>query len=219
MKLFFSILIIFFLAETALTTEIYANYTIKAKGIKIGSLTWEIKLNEDSYETNIGLKSEGFLSMVYSFKGDYSSVGIIKKDSLIPIKYFQSWKTKKKDVEVKIFFEKYKIKELLINPVEKESARIDYKGLFGYSDPLTSFISILQKNEPSYTTDGRRAYLLFPDKNEKSTKILIKEYKNIWADHKRNKLEFIEVFNKTENLFPKKIQIGFDGMLFVLTKN
>ena len=53
-------------------------------------------------------------------------------------------------------------------------------------------------------------------------KLEIKDYTNIWADHKRNDLEYIEIFQEKASgsfMMPHKIKIKFDGMVFVLTKN
>jgi len=105
---------------------------------------------------------------------------------------------------------------MILRPQEKETARIQYKKLENYKDPLSSFMNILSTNAPSYTIDGRRAYLLLPD--QEGNKILIKEYVNIWADHKRNDLEYLEVYQNNKSILPEKIIIKFKGSLFYLKK-
>ena len=51
-----------------------------------------------------------------------------------------------------------------------------------------------------------------------STKIIIEKYQNLWADHKRNDLEFIEIFAKDKDGLPQKINIKFKGSVFSLIK-
>ena len=70
----------------------------------------------------------------------------------------------------------------------------------------------------SYTIDGRRVYLLAPSKTKMGQNILIKEYVNMWADHKRNDLEYLEFYKKDKSLLPSKINIGFKGSVFYLNK-
>jgi hypothetical protein len=50
-------------------------------------------------------------------------------------------------------------------------------------------------------------------------KIFISEYTNIWADHKKNDLEYLEVFQNKRDLLPKKIIIKFKGSIFYLINN
>ena len=52
------------------------------------------------------------------------------------------------------------IEDIIIKPKETELARIQYKKLENYKDPLSSIVSILITGKQSYTIDGRRAYLL-----------------------------------------------------------
>ena len=53
--------------------------------------------------------------------------------------------------------------------------------------------------------------------NGNNLKIKIENYKNIWADHKKNSLESIEIV-KNENLLPSIIKIKFKGLVFKLSK-
>ena len=139
---------------------------------------------------------------------------------LFPQEYSQVWKTKSKKREVEIFFENKKISKLILQPIEKEVARIDYFNLVDYMDPLSSFLNILINNSPSKTIDGRRTYTLNPSKNLKKNRILINNYNNIWADHKRNDLEYVEIFtNKAVSLLPPKVKIRFKDIVFELIKN
>ena len=127
------------------------------------------------------------------------------------------WNTKKKSRNIQIKFKNKKVLNLQITPEEKELSRIDVRNLFGYSDPITSFIKILISKRASQTIDGRRIYTLSPGSEKINYKIQIKKYKNIWADHKRNDLEYIEIFNdKDISFLPKKIKIRFKGSTFTL---
>ena len=201
-----------------MSAELGARYIVKTKGLVIGDLEWKITSNQTNYSTSINLKHRGFLKIFYEFQGEYSSSGKIKDDYLIPEKYFQNWVTNTKKRKVEIIFEDEKIKKLILDPLEKEFARVEYKKLYKYKDPLASFVGILLNNKPSHTIDGRRIYLLLPKKTNYGEKILIKEYKNIWADHKRNDLEYLEIFKDKNSVLPKKIDIKFKGYVFSLTK-
>ena len=196
---------------------IEAKYSIKTKGIKIGALVWQFEEVGNNYKTSIYLKDEGMLSGIYSFTGEYHVVGKKINKTLVPKSYTQVWKTKNKYREVKMVFENFKIKNLKLSPVEKEIPRIEYKNLTGYSDPISSFLNILLNQLPSHTIDGRRVYLLLPTDNKNKLKILISEYRNIWADHKRNDLEYLEIFS-SNSILPEKIKIMFKGSMFYLTK-
>ena len=219
MKLFFNLFcLIYFFSIPLVSKDLNAEYQIKTKGIAIGILKWKLEITENYYNTFMQLNNKGFFSGFYKFKGRYNSIGKIKNSTLIPVEYNQSWVTKNKKRDVKIIFNDQKISELMINPLEKELPRINYKSLKNYSDPLTSFINILLNGLPSYTVDGRRTYLLFNEKNNDFDKILIKEYTNIWADHKRNDLEFLEIYPDTNTILPKKINIKFKGSIFSLNK-
>ena len=84
-------------------------------------------------------------------------------------------------------------------------------------------------NKDSQTIDGRRIYLmksklLTKNKKHQINKITIKNYINIWADHKRNDLDYIEIIkgsgsieDRTINM-PAVIKIKFKNLLFALKK-
>jgi len=219
MKLIFSIFLICICFLTSLQAKEYsAEFLVKTKGIKIGILSWNIEMSDNAYSTSIELKSEGIFSGLFKFKGSYDAAGKIINKEMLPVEYNQSWATKNKERDVRLVFKNFKINNLTINPAETERPRIDYKNLENYKDPLTSFISILINNTSSLTIDGRRIYLLYVNKDKNHNKILIKEYSNIWADHKRNDLEYLEIYQNEKKLFPKKIIIKFDGSVFSLIK-
>ena len=160
------------------------------------------------------------------FEGIYEVSGSVVNGSLIPIKYKQFWVTKKKKREVEIIFHDGSITELEILPAEKERARINYIGINNYLDPLSSFLNILIGRENSKTIDGRRIYSLVVEKQDgyergEAKKILIEDYVNIWADHKRNDLEYIEIKQEySEGTFsmPEVMKIKFKGLLYKLRK-
>ena len=218
MKLLFSFVFLFISFKTLEAKKVEENYIVKTKGITIGNLDWKVELEKDTYITSINLKNKGPLSLVYKFKGYYEANGIVKKDILVPEKYIQEWKTKNKERDINIIFENNKIVDLKIQPEEKEVARINFLELEGYSDPLTSFLNIFLNNFNSKTIDGRRVYILSPNENDDYTKVSIKNYINIWADHNKNDLEYLEIFqNPNENL-PYKINIKFKGSVFTVKR-
>ena len=217
MKLIFSFFLVFLIsAQTLFANNIQQVYSIKTKGVTIGILNWNLNIAENKYKTSIKLKSKGFLSKLYGFSGDYSAIGTIQKNILYPSTYVQNWETSTQKKYVELRFKGNAIESLTLSPKEKEIARIKYKELENYKDPLSSLINILLNGKQSYTIDGRRAYLLFPDRE--GNKILIKEYINIWADHKKNDLEYLEVQLNEQNTLPEKIIIKFKGSLFYLRK-
>ena len=218
MKLLFSFVFLFVSFVTLEAKEVEKNYTVKTKGITIGNLIWQVELNQDTYTTSINLNSKGPLSLVYKFKGYYEASGTIKKNILIPEKYIQEWKTKNKKRDISIIFVNNKIVDLKIQPEEKEVARINFLELEGYSDPLTSFLNIFLNNFNSKTIDGRRVYVLSPNKNDDYTKVLIKNYVNIWANHNKNDLEYLEIFQNSNEDLPYKINIKFKGSVFTIKR-
>ena len=217
MKLFFSFfLVVFISTQTLLSREILKEYSIQTKGVTIGSLTWVLKITENKYQISVNLKNKGLLSRFYRFSGSYEALGIIKKNRLFPTKYVQNWQTSNKKKYVELKFKDSVLENMVLNPKETEFARIQYKKLEGYKDPLSSILSILLTKAQSYTIDGRRTYLLLP--SNEGNKILVKEYVNIWADHKRNDLEYLEIYQDEKKILPEKIIIKFKGSLFYLKK-
>ena len=81
-------------------------------------------------------------------------------------------------------------------------------------------------NNQSKTIDGRRIYSLVVGEDSKkegtiTRKVLIKNYINIWSDHKRKDLEYIEIvqqINESVDLLPIIIKIKFKGIVFKLRK-
>jgi len=217
MKLIFSLFFLIF-AKTLFAGDISSEYIIKVKGLTIGTLNWNLEMTDTYYNFSLSLKNKGFLSNIYNFNGSYSSFGKIEKGVFIPNKYKQKWQTKNKKREVEIVFVDRKILSLSMLPTEKESPRINIRNLVGYVDPLTSFLKILIFNKPSSTTDGRRIYTLSPERDNTKNKILIKKFKNIWADHKRNDLEYLILYQENGELLPAKIEIKFQKIIFNLTR-
>jgi len=223
MKFFFKLLIlvtVVVFSTLSLAKEYKVEYNIQVGGLKIGSLLWHLDLSLDKYTTIIQLNDLGFFSVLYKFQGEYKANGLIKNAIFLPQEYSQVWKTKRKEREVKIFFENNKISKLILLPIEKEIARINYYDLLNYTDPLSSFLNIIINRSSSKTIDGRRAYTLKYNEDLNKNKILIENYNNIWADHKRNDLDYIEIYKHKEvSLLPHKVKIKFKNILFVLTKN
>ena len=211
--------------SASLAKEYSGKYLIEVGGINIGNLGLVVVLNKNFYKINIDLKNKGIVSRLYSFEGAYSVAGVIENDDLTPLEYNQFWKTKKKERLVKIYFDKKLINKMVLVPEEKEFARIDVVGLEGFSDPLSSFVKILLGHKNSKTIDGRRIYSMAIDhnqnENKEKTKIYINDYVNIWADHKRKNLKFIEITKNSDDgvfVLPQKIKIKLSKASFVLTK-
>lgn len=220
MKFLFRLIFFCLMSQQIVGNDLESNYLIKTKGVSIGVLNWKIITEEDKYETVINIKNHSLLSKIYSFSGKYISSGKIRNDVYLSKNYYQAWKTKKKKRVVEIKFNKKKITNLKIFPKETEYARLDYTKILNYNDPLASFLYILKNKKESKTTDGRRVYLLDPiNKKSGGLRILIKNYQNIWADHKKKDLQYIDIFFKNDELLPKKIKIKFKGSVFTLNKS
>tara|TARA_B110000116_G_C16773755_1_gene554637 strand:- start:512 stop:1171 length:660 start_codon:yes stop_codon:yes gene_type:complete len=218
MKFPFKILYFLFVFCGPLCAEVDVEYLLKTKGLSIGKMYWTVDTDNGVYSSLIKLKSTGFFSNLYKFTGRYKSSGIIKNKSFSSLKYSQEWNTSKKNKIVNIEFKDSKIKQLKLSPEETEFPRLDFLNLEGYKDPITSFLTILYYGKESYTIDGRRTYLLSIKKKADFLEITTKNYNNIWADHKRNDLSYINVYTENEDIFPTKIEINFKGSLFVLKK-
>ena len=218
MKFLFKVVLIIFFSTSLFSKNIESKYKVKTKGINIGELLWKYNSNKKTYSIYIELQSTGLLSKLYKFKGKYSSHGYIINEKLIPNNYKQDWDTKNKKRVVEIIFKDQKIKRLSMMPIEKEVERINIRDLKYLTDPITSFTNILINPVPQKTIDGRRLYTLFPEKIESHLKIYINEFANIWADHKRNDLEYLEVYYSQNDILPKRINIKFKGTIFILSK-
>ena len=223
--LFFTV--VFNLSADLSAKKLEAFYKIELGIINVGSIKWRIDLDGDSYITSILLKDRGLLSGLYQFTGEYLSEGKILKGEFVSSRYKQFWETKKKTREVEILFNKEMVSVLILKPKENESPRVDYLRIRGLTDPLSSFLNILANNTNNFKTiDGRRLYKMSLDSksidgNVVSKKIFIKDYFNIWADHKRNDLKFIATkqdLSKEDVIFPKNIKINNKGLVFKLTK-
>ena len=147
----------------------------------------------------------------------------------MPSTYKQAWKTKKKNKDVEIKFDNLELVSLKLKPKEKEVARKKYLGVVNYYDPLSSFLNILAGREKSKTIDGRRMYSMVVESTNNADsleikKIIIADYENIWADHKRNDLKYIEIYQQNSDIccnsyvLPMYLKIKFKGLVFKLTK-
>lgn len=222
MKLFLNSIFvyIFLISTSALGLDYHTEYTIKVSGIKIGKLNWTLKMDKKLYSNNIRIKSDGLLSNIYWFEGEYFSEGIIQNNKLKVIKYNHVWKTNKIDKNMILVFQNDKLISLEQKPVEEERLRLDVFNISQINDPLSSFLQILLGEKSSLVVDGRRIYTMnaiFNNKNNQ-TVVEIANYSNLWADHKRSDFEKI-TFEKNKGFFPFKINIHFDGRVFKLEKN
>ncbi len=231
MKLYFNpvVALVFFVFtnfSTLFAEDFKEAYVVEIGKIDIGKLWWDVSVSNENYKILIKLKSRGFLSKLYKFEGSYETDGNIVKGSLIPLKYKQFWLTKNKKREVEITFNNHSIIGLEIFPYEKEHPRVEYAEIENHFDPLSSFLNILTGKEKSKTIDGRRIYSMVVEKqigfeDRETKKILIEDYINIWADHKRNDLEYVEIKQEySEGVFsmPEVIKIKFKGLLYKLRR-
>ena len=224
MKLFSKTFICFcvFILAIKLNAESFsAKYKVSTKNITIGELFWDLTKDNKTFKLNVELKSKGLLSSLFKFRGSYNASGFLKKNIFVSQHYTQKWLTKKKKRDVQITFEKNKVSLLLQQPTEKEFSRIDVGLLRDYVDPLTSFIKLLSGVSESKTIDGRRIYVMVlteEDKDNNTKTYGIREYKNIWTDHKRNDLEKITIINKPNNYLPEAIYISFKGRIYKILR-
>ncbi len=230
MKLTFNKLFIFVFFLIAVTSPLYAKkfesaYLIEVGKIDIGKLHWKIEISDNKYKITIDLKDRGFWTSFYKFKGTYVAEGFIQENKLLTNSYKQSWETKNKRRLVEINFENKKISNLKMRPEETELARVDFFKFEDHLDPLSSFVSILMDNNQSKTIDGRRVYTMSVVEQKVDgeyfvKKIKIENYKNIWADHKRNDLRFIEYKTKKTEVFqmPLTLKIKYKNLNFNLNK-
>ena len=231
MKLYFKpvVALIFFVFtnfSTLFAEDFKEAYVVEIGKFDIGKLFWDVNISNDNYKILIKLKSKGFLSELYKFEGSYETDGSVVRGSLMPLKYKQFWLTKNKRREVEITFNNRSIIGLEIFPREKEHARVEYTEIENHFDPLSSFLNILIGKKKSKTIDGRRIYSMVVKKQDgyetrETKKILIEDYVNIWADHKRNDLEYVEIkqeYSEESFLMPEVIKIKFKGLLYKLRR-
>lgn len=223
MKLVLSsfLIFLFFLCAPVLGEEIYKKYIVKVSGIKIGSLIWEVKINEKKYLNSLKLKSEGLLSRIYEFNGEYFSKGVLEQNKLTPIEYGHVWNTNKNNKNMNLIFQDEKLLSLIQTPAEKEHLRINIFNIKKTKDPVSSFLQIIMGEKNSLVVDGRRIYTMNGLFNKKTnqTMISISNYSNLWADHKRSKFEKIIFEKKSGSFLPTKINIYFDGKIFKLEQD
>ncbi len=223
MRLVLSSFFLFFyiLCKPVVGENIQKTYIVKTSGLKIGVLDWSITTNKNTYSNHLRLKSEGLLSTLYNFKGEYYSEGFFKENNLKPVHYKHLWQTKKITKNMDLKFYDGQLSSLIQTPIEKEKLRIDVFNIGNISDPLTSFLQIIMGQEESLVVDGRRIYKMSSTTNEGNNQktIEIKNYSNLWADHKRNKFEKIIFEKDVLGFFPIKIFIFFDDRVFILEQN
>ena len=222
MRLFLNNLVFFIVICYPLhSEEIKKNYVVKVSGLKIGELSWEMRVTSDNYSNNLKLKSKGLLSGLYNFKGDYFSGGNNKNKELYSKKYTHFWQTKKNIKKMDLSFNKNKLVKINQEPVEEEKLRLNVFGIENTNDPLTAFLNIMMGKKNVLVVDGRRLYTMGANHDEKSnqTTIQISDYYNLWADHKRNKFEKIIFEKRINEILPFKMLIFFDGRVFKLEEN
>ena len=222
MRLFLNNLIFLILFCWPLSSEeIRKNYVVKVSGIKIGELSWGMKVTTNNYSNTLSLKSKGLLSGLYNFKGDYFSEGNNRKNELFPKNYKHFWQTKKTVKKMELNFKKNRLAIINQEPVEEEKIRLNVFNIENTHDPLTSFLKIMMGKKSALVVDGRRLYTMEAqhDESANQTTIVVSNYSNLWADHKRNKFEKIIFEKKAKEILPFKMLIFFDGRVFRLEES
>ena len=224
MKLVFKFLFIvcvIILTSSRLCAGDSTKYNVVTGGLTIGVLNWDLFIDDGEYVFEVTLKSKRYLTSLLGFSGSYLVRGSVYNDSFTPSFYSQDWKTSKKNRKIEIVFKKNKVFKLTQTPPEHEFSRITYEETYEYSDPLTSFLNILSGYDESKTIDGRRVYsiVLGESKSQNIKNYTIKNFKNIWADHKRNDLDQIKIINEKSSYAPKEIHITFKDRVFKLIKD
>ncbi|MDC6447472.1 DUF3108 domain-containing protein [Alphaproteobacteria bacterium] len=209
---------LFFVCAPVFGEGVVKKYEISVNGIKIGKLSWEFVINNENYRNNIKLKSEGILSALYKFEGEYFSEGKIKNKILKPKRYTHLWKTKKQTKKMSLIFGNNKVKSIKQTPDEKEYLRINVFSEEKTKDPLSSFLQIIMGMKSSLVIDGRRLYTMSAVSPNGANKTIIQliNYSNLWADHKRSKFEKIVFEKNSKDFLPSKIFIYFDKRVFRL---
>ncbi len=209
------------------TTNMVESYDIEFGKVDIGKLYFQYLDSPKEYKISINIQDKGFFSGLYKFKGSYDVIGEKDNGAFYPTNYNQDWKTKKKSSLVNIVFKNGVLTSLEMSPEEKEFARVDFVGLKDRIDPISSFFSILGGALEVKTIDGRRIYSMnvvdskTVEKNIHK-KIEIKDYVNIWADHKRKNIRYIEVVQNLDSEtseMPLIIKIKLNNFLINLKKN
>ncbi len=215
------LIFLFLISFPVFASNFNKEYRVKVSGIKIGKLIWKVNISEKNYVNEINLKSEGILSGIFSFEGEYYSEGEIKKNKLKSKIYKHYWKTDKVTKKMDLVFQNDRLISLTQSPVEKEHLRINIFNKIQNKDPLTSFLSITRGETVSSVLDGRRVYSMNAVVDNKTKKIIVEisDYFNLWADHKRSKFEKIIFEQNDSGFLPTKIDIYFDGRIFKLEQN
>ena len=122
---------------------------------------------------------------------------------------------------MELLFDENNLTSLIQKPIEEDIMRVDVFNKEGVKDPLTSFLQIIMGQKNSLVVDGRRLYTMTSKINENENKIIIeiKNYHNLWADHKRNDFEKIIFEKQSGSILPVKIFIYFDGRVFRLEED
>ena len=214
-------LIMFFISPSTLGDVFFKEYAIYTSGIKIGKIDWKVEIVNKNYSNTIKISSEGLLSALYSFEGNYFSEGIINEKILTSNNYTHKWKTNKVNKKMELVFNDNKVESLKQSPAENEKIRLDIYKVNLVKDPLSSFLQIMFGAETSLVIDGRRVYTMNAkyNKNIKQTIVELTDYSNLWADHKRSDFEKITFEKNKEDFFPSKIFIYFDERVFKIKEN
>ena len=147
--------------KDAFSKNLIAHYEITWNSINLGEIFWNYGVNTNNYSFEINLKSYGAVSKLFPFVGKYSSSGTIENETFKPFKYYQSWKGKRKEKIIKIFFGKKKLDSFESLPPTERAPKINFYELNNLTDPLSAVMQLLINNKTETIDrvfDGRRIY-------------------------------------------------------------
>ncbi|MCP4395494.1 MAG: DUF3108 domain-containing protein [Alphaproteobacteria bacterium] len=165
-------------------------YEVYAGGLHGVSAEMRIEYDDDSYKITTWGKTRGFIGFVYPIKASFTTTGLIKNGELIPQRFEEKTKRKKKEKSKTIIYdeagnaiEKIKIKHGNKNVTKVETDKM-VKGSLDYQSVLLkSMIHLKETNscDQSITLfDGDRNYKvkIYPDINKRNNSIEKTRYSN-----------------------------------------
>jgi len=159
-KIYFIFVVVFF-TKNLYAENIIARYEVTWNNVSLGNITWWYKIVDSNYEFLIKTEDAGFLSKVYKFSGENISRGIFKNNRFYSKEYYHTWKTKKKNKLIKIFFDKNYVKTLEMVPRQTNTPSLDFYSIDGVTDPVAAALELIindKKQTVKNVFDGRRIF-------------------------------------------------------------
>ena len=226
-------LLLTFFNGNSFAKGVVAEYNVQWNGIILGNIFWKYSINEENYKFIIETKGVGVSSKLYPFYGKQSAEGLVQNDSFKPKKYNQVWKTKRRDKNTSIGFNKGRVEFFDINPKETIVPYIDFYKINNAVDPISAALELIISGDNRIIKnifDGRRVYNLglknkkdlinYEDLNFSkvtSYELDIKNYRNIWKDHNKKDLKKVIIITgviEDKIILPLKFIITNKGLVF-----